>query len=127
MTIGKWTLMPYLRAKGAAKALEWYARALGAVEKERHEMDGQIVHSELNLHGNIFCVADTDATSEMPQSYNDRPITLYVTVPDVDAVFSRAVEAGAKVDRPLTNQEYGWRNGSFIDPFGHVWFVASPL
>jgi PhnB protein len=124
-----WSLSPYLRAQNAAEAIDWYIRALGAVEKERYEMDGKIQHAELDVHGNVLCLADTSEPEQFarPRSYNDVPITLYAIVPDVDAVFNRAVEAGALVDRVLTNQEYGYRNGSFIDPYGHVWFVSTPI
>ncbi len=66
-------------------------------------------------------------TSRSRTDYNDVPITLYANVPDVDAVFNRAIESGAQLDRPLTDQEYGERNGGFIDPYGHVWYVSTPI
>jgi PhnB protein len=127
--MSSWSLCPYLRTENAAQAIDWYIRALGALEKERHEMDGQIVHAELDVHGNRLCLADTHVPEQFkrPKTYDDVPITLYATVPDVDAVFNRAVGAGAQIDRQLTNQEYGHRNGSFIDPYGHVWFVSTPI
>jgi len=127
--MASWSFSPYLRTQSAAEAIDWYVRALGAVEKERYEMEGKIQHAELDLHGNTLCLADTSAPGQFtrPRSYNDVPITLYAVVPDVDAVFNRAVEAGAQIDRPLVNQEYGYRNGSFIDPYGHVWFVSTPI
>lgn len=126
----KWTLAPYLRVKDAAAAIAWYCKALGAVEQARYEMaDGSIGHAELDVHGNMLCLADSSPSQQfpVPQTYNDVPITLYALVPDVDAVFNRAVESGARVERPLANQEYGERNGGFVDPFGHIWYVSTPI
>jgi PhnB protein len=125
-----WKLGPYLRTDNAAEAIAWYVQVLGATEIERYEMpDGKIGHAELDVHGNRLCLADTNRSGQFtrPSSYNDVPIMLYASVPDVDAVFRRAVEAGATVDRPPTNQEYGERNAGFIDPYGHVWFVSTPI
>lgn len=125
-----WTLAPYLRVEDASKAIDWYVRVLSAVEKERHQMpDGKIGHAELDVHGNMLCLADTSAPgpASRPNSYNELPIILYAVVPEVDTVFNRAIEAGATVDRPLTDQNYGHRNGGFIDPFGHVWYVSTPI
>lgn len=125
-----WTLAPYLRVEGASKAIDWYVRVLGAVEKERYEMpDGKVGHAELDVHGNMLCLADTSAPGQFsrPESYNELPIILYAVVPDVDAVYNRAIEAGASVERPLADQSYGHRNGGFIDPFGHVWYISTPI
>ena len=130
MSGNSWTLAPYLRVENASKAIDWYVRVLGAVEKERYEMpDGKIGHAELDVHGNLLCLADTSAPGQFsrPNAYYDVPIMLYAVVPDVDAVFNRAVEAGASVDRPLADQTYGHRNGGFIDPFGHIWYVSTPI
>lgn len=125
-----WTLAPYLRVKDANAAIAWYVRALGAVEKNRYEMpDGTIGHAELDVHGNLLCLADTSASQQFAtaETHDDVPIILYAVVPDVDAVFHRAIEAGATVERALANQDYGDRNGGFIDPYNHVWYVSSPL
>ena len=95
-----WTLAPYLRVKDANAAIAWYVRALGAVEKNRYEMpDGTIGHAELDVHGNLLCLADTSASQQFAtaETHDDVPIILYAVVPDVDAVFHRAIEAGATV------------------------------
>ncbi len=130
MSGNSWTLAPYLRVENASKAIDWYTDVLGAIEKERYEMpDGKIGHAELNVHGNTLCLADTSGPGQFsrPSSHNELPIILYAVVPDVDAVYTRAIEAGASADRPLADQEYGHRNGGFIDPFGHVWYVSMPI
>jgi PhnB protein len=128
MTETRWTFSPYLHVDNAQAAIDWYVRALGAVVRERHEMgNGKIGHAELDLHGNVLCLADCPTNAPSPQQYSDVPIGLYAVVPDVDAVFNAAIAAGAKVERPLADQDYGYRNGGFIDPFGNVWYVGTPV
>lgn len=125
-----WSMAPYLRVDNAREAIAWYVRALGAMEKECHTMpDGKVVHAELDLHGNVLYLADTDKTGQFarPKNYNEVPIGLFVAVPDVDAVFKRAIEAGAQVDREPVDQDYGQRTAGFIDPYGHVWYIGAPL
>jgi PhnB protein len=127
MTNESWVLAPYLHVDDARAAIDWYVRVLGATELERYEMDnGKIGHAELDVHGNKLCLADM-SPGPRPNHYDEVPITLYAVVPDVDAVFNRAIEAGATVDRPLADQSYGHRNGGFVDPFGHVWYVSTPI
>lgn len=123
-----WTFSPYLHVDDARSAIDWYVSVLGAVERERYQMDdGTIAHAELDLHGNVLCLADLHTGVPMPEHYDQVAIGLYAIVPDVDAVFDRAIEAGARVDRPVADQSYGYRNGGFVDPFGHVWYVATKL
>ena len=130
MTDKEWTFSPYLRVDNAAAAIDWYVDIFGAKEKERHTMpDGKIVHAELDIHGNLLCLADTERPNQFvrPKSYNEVPITLYAIVPDTDALFKRAIEKGARADREPTDQSYGFRSAGFIDPFGHVWYVMTPV
>lgn len=125
-----WSLAPYLRTENAADAIAWYIRALGATETARYEMpDGTIGHAELDVHGNRLCLADTNRAGQFtrPQDYGQVPILLYAAVPDVDAAFARAVEAGAQAERPPTDQSYGERSAGFIDPYGHVWYLSTPI
>ncbi len=125
-----WILAPYLRVSNAANAIDFYVSALGAKEIMRHHMpDGTIAHAELDLHGNMLCLADSDPSVRMPNQGDGMsvPVMLYLTVPDVDAVFARALQGGATMTRALADQEYGHRNGGFIDPFGHRWYVTMEL
>ena len=127
MPESQWTFGPYLHVDDARAAIDWYVGALGAVVRECHEMgNGKIGHAELDLHGNVLCLADCPTDAPAPQRYSDVAIGLYAVVPDVDAVFKAAIDAGAEVERPLTDQAYGHRNGGFIDPFGNVWYVSMP-
>lgn len=123
-----WSFGPYLHVDDAAAAIDWYVSVFGATERERYPMDdGTIGHAELNIYGNKLYLADLKTGLPRPKHYKDVPMSLYAVVPDVDVVFNRAIREGATLERPLTNQEYGHRNGGFIDPFGHVWYVSSPL
>lgn len=129
---GYHTVTPYLSLKGAAAAIDFYRRAFGARELYRMDMpDGRIGHAELQIGSSRLMLAD-----EMPgmPDYAKSPATLggtsngYVLyVEDVDTDFQRAVAAGAKVKRPVTNQFYGDRSGTLEDPFGHLWTIATHI
>ena len=118
--------VPYLTVRDAAGAIAFYARAFGAVEVgERYEeADGRIGHAEL-LFGDVR-IALSDEYPEMdvrgPQSLGGAGLAIILLVDDPDAVFDRAVGAGATVIRPLKDEPYG-RTGKLVDPYGHVWFI----
>jgi len=121
-----WVLAPYLHVSDAGKAIDFYIRGLGATERSRYPMpDGKIGHAELDIHGNLLCLADSGYRAQNADAKSQRPIMLYLRVPDVDTIFNQAVAAGAEVIRPLADQPYGERNGGFIDPFGHYWFIGT--
>lgn len=118
---------PYLHVDGAAEAIKWYEEVLGAVERMRMpDPSGKIGHAELTLGDSVIMVADEypDEGIRGPAAYGGSPVTLSVYVEDVDGVFARAIEAGAKSIRELENQFYGDRMGQFDDPWGHRWSVA---
>ena len=78
-----WTFGPYLHLDDARAAIDWYVRALGAVVRECHEMEnGKIGHAELDLHGNLLCLADCPTDAPAPLRYSDVAIGLYAVVPD---------------------------------------------
>ncbi len=121
-------VIPYLAIDGANAAIDFYVTVFGA--KERLRMpgpDGKIGHAELEIGDSVVMLADTfpDMGGPSPKALGGTPVTMMVYVEDVDAVFGRAIEAGASQERPVENQFYGDRSGSFVDPFGHKWFVAS--
>lgn len=119
---------PYLSVQGAAAAVEFYTQVFGATERMRMPgPDGRIGHCELQLGDSVIMLADEfpDMGVVSPKALGGSPVTLSVYVDDVDAVFDRAVEAGAKTLRPVETQFYGDRAGQFEDPFGHRWSVAS--
>jgi PhnB protein len=115
--------------KGAAAAIAFYKKILGATEKMVMTIPGggPVVHAELNIGDSLIMLAD-----EMPQMGVVAPApsptysaSICVYVKDVDATFAAALAAGGKSLRPLQTHFYGDRSGTFIDPFGHVWTLAT--
>lgn len=122
------TFGPYLIVTGAREAIAFYERAFGAVERLRLETpDGFIGHAELGLGDAVLMLCEEVPAIGFysPQHYGGTPVTLALYVPDVDAAIARAIEAGAKLKRPVEDQFYGDRSGSVVDPFGHVWTLAT--
>jgi PhnB protein len=125
---GYHSLTPYLVVKGAAKAIDFYKEAFGAAELFR--MDGPggcIAHAEIKFGNSPLMLADEhpDMGFRGPQSPGATPVSMLLYVPDVDAQFAKALACGATVMKPLQNQFYGDRSGTLIDPFGHVWTLAT--
>ena len=119
---------PYLSVDDAGAAIDFYSSVLGAKERMRMaDPDGRIGHAELQLGDSVIMLADEypEIGIRGPKAIGGSPVTLSVYVEDVDAVFDRAIAAGAKSLRPLKNEFYGDRSGQFEDPFGHRWSVAS--
>lgn len=125
---GYHTATPYLIAKDAARAIEFYKKAFGAEELFRMPMDdGRVGHAEIQIGNSRFMLADEfpnmDAVS--PVTLGGTPISIMLYVEDVDAFTQRAVEAGATVVKPVQNQFYGDRTGVIKDPFGFIWSIAT--
>jgi PhnB protein len=122
-------VMPYLCCRGAADAIEFYTAVLGATERMRMPGDSpeNIGHAEIEIGTGLVMLADEfpDHGFLSPQTIGGSPVTVHVYVEDVDAVFAKAVAAGATVTREVENQFYGDRLGQFTDPWGHRWSVAS--
>ena len=119
---------PYLIVDGAAAAIEFYESVLGARERMRMGgPDGKVGHAELGVGESVIMLADEhpEMNARGPKAVGGSPVSLHVYVEDVDAVFARALEAGAKELRPVEDKFYGDRMGAFEDPFGHEWNVAS--
>lgn len=125
---GYHAVTPYLIVKDAARAIDFYKHAFNATELVRMPgPGGRIMHAELKLGDSVVMLAD-----EVPEMGHRAPgpdgsagVSLYFYDADVDAVVDRAVAGGAKVTRPVADQFYGDRNGTLIDPFGHVWSVGT--
>lgn len=121
-------VIPYLHVDGASAAIEFYGTVLGTTEEVRMPRpDGGIGHAELRLGDAMIMLADeTPAIGALgPKSVGGTPVTISVYVQDVDAAFERAVQQGATPLRPVEDQFYGDRSGSFEDPFGHRWSISS--
>lgn len=121
---------PQLTVDGGAAALEFYQKAFGArVLMRRLTPDGKLLHARLRFGDSIVMVSDTFPGSLMrsPTSLGGSGVTIHLYSSDVDRLWSRAVQAGAKVTRPLQNQFWGERYGQVMDPFGHHWSMAQPI
>ncbi|MBA2768798.1 MAG: VOC family protein [Sporichthyaceae bacterium] len=121
-------VIPYLSVDGASAAIDFYTTVFGATERMRMDApDNKVGHAELEFGDSLIMLADTfpDMGNQSPAAIGGTPVTVMVYVEDVDAVFGRAIDAGATVERELENQFYGDRAGQFVDPFGHKWFVAT--
>jgi PhnB protein len=127
---GYHSVTPYLIVRDAAKAIEFYAQAFGAVELLRLPMpDGSVAHAEVKIGDSPVMFGEENPAwgSKSPQALGGTPAGLCIYVEDCDAVFNRAVTAGATVMKPLADQFYGDRSGTVIDPFGHQWTVATHI
>jgi PhnB protein len=121
-------ISPYLHIDGASAAIDFYVSVFGARERMRMpDSDGRVGHAELEIGDSLIMLADEypDRGIRGPKAIGGSPVTISVYVEDVDGVFERAVNAGAKSLRPVENQFYGDRTGQFEDPFGHLWSVAT--
>jgi PhnB protein len=122
------TVSPYLIVDGAGRALDFYKRAFGATELFRLEAPGgKIGHAEIRIGDTVIMMADEhpDHHAYSPRRYKGSPVSLHVYVENVDAVAQQAIAAGANVTRPVQDMFYGDRSGTFEDPFGHTWHVAT--
>ena len=122
---GYHSVTPYIIVKGAAKALDFYARAFGAKEKFRLPMGDIIGHAEIVIGDSHVMLADVMDDHKDPRKLGGTPVSLMIYTSDADAMFARAIAAGAKQIRPVENQFYGDRTGVLEDPFGHVWSIAT--
>jgi PhnB protein len=123
------TITPYLCARPAAEAIEFYKRAFGAVESYRIPDDeGKISHAEITIGDALIMISDEypEINVLSPQSIGGSPVMIVVDVPDVDTLFNQAVAVGATVDRPLMDRFDGaLRNGKLVDPYGHRWMLST--
>jgi PhnB protein len=119
---------PYLFVKGAARAITFYRDVFDAVELLRFDQpDGSIGHAELRIGDSVIMLADEfpELGYRSPQTLGGSSVLIMLYVADVDARFARALAAGGRVHKPLQDQVYGDRSGTFIDPFGHLWTLAT--
>jgi PhnB protein len=125
---GYHTVTPYLVVRGGAQAIDFYTRAFGATELFRMaDPSGKIGHAEIRIGDSIVMLADEfpEMGAVSPQTAGGSSVGLYLYVDDVDALAAQAVAAGATVDRPVKTEFYGDRSGTFRDPFGHKWTIAT--
>jgi PhnB protein len=124
---GYHTVTPSLVVDGAAKALDFYKKALEAEELMRFPgPDGTIMHAEIRIGDSRIMLGDEmpEQGGRGPKSIGGTPVSFFVYRENVDAAWKRAVEAGGKTIMPLADQFWGDRAGCFEDPFGHHWWLA---
>lgn len=125
---GYHSVTPYLIIKNAANAIEFYKKAFEA--KELFAMktpEGKIKHAEIQIGNSRLMMADEYPEMNVfgPDASGRAPVMIHLYVEDVDAIFKKAVDAGATVIRPLANQFYGDRSAFLKDPYGHSWGIAT--
>ncbi len=122
-------LAPHLVCAGAADAMEFYKRAFGAEEMMRLPgPDGKLMHGSMLVNGAMLMLVDEnpDWGVRGPLALGGSPVTLHMTVPDVDAALAKAAAAGATITMPAADMFWGDRYGMVKDPFGHNWSIATP-
>lgn len=123
------TITPAIVVKDAAKAIEFYKKALGAQELVRMPgQDGKIMHAELKIGDSIIFISDempNPGNVKSPQTLGGCTGSLNVYVPNVDQVFKQAIAAGGKESMPVSDQFWGDRYGSLVDPFGYSWGIGT--
>lgn len=124
------TVTPQLTLDNATKALDWYKRALGAEEVMRAPgPDGKIMHAEIRIGNSLIMLNDEMGGAKSAKALGGSPASLWLYVEDCDALFNRAVAAGARVSSgpmgQLQDQFWGDRSGTFTDPHGYQWTIAT--
>jgi len=123
---GYTTATPSITLDDAPKAIEFYKKALGATERMRMlGSDGKIMHAEIQIGNSFIMMNDECMGQRSAKSIGASPISFYLYVEDADAAFKKAVSAGGKQIMPITDMFWGDRMGSFEDPFGIHWTIAT--
>ena len=122
------TIAPWLSVRGSATAVEFYKAAFGAAEVFRLEDSSGSVVARLMVDGAEFWVGEESPEHKnfSPETIGGGSVRMILTVADPDAVFARAVDAGATIVVPV-KEDYGWRLGRVVDPFGHHWEIGREL
>ena len=123
------TVTPQLTIDQCAQAIDWYKTALGAEDLGRATgPDGKILHAEIRIGNSRIMVNDPMMGSRDPKALGGSPASLWLYVEDCDPLFTRAIAAGGRVHGEmgkLADQFWGDRSGTFLDPFGYLWTIAT--
>jgi PhnB protein len=121
------TAAPRLRVKNAHAAIDFYTRAFGARELMRFEAHGRIAHAEVAIGNSVVMLGEAAAEYGFPDPHTlgGSSVAMHLYVDDVNAWVERAAAAGATIVVPVSDQFYGDRSGSVVDPFGYTWEIAT--
>jgi PhnB protein len=122
------SVTPYLIIRDAARAIDYYKMAFDAQELFRFGgPDGKIAHAEIQIGDSRIMLADEspEMGHKSPQTLGGSPVGVMLYVENADDTFERAISGGATASRPVQNQFYGDRSGNLVDPFGHMWTIAT--
>ena len=122
------SIAPMLSVRRGARAVEFYKAAFGAIEAFRVDAPDGAVVARLSVEGAEFWVADESPEHRnfSPESLNGSTTRMVLVVDDPDAMFARAIAAGA-TSVVAVHEDYGWRLGRIVDPYGHHWEIGKPL
>jgi PhnB protein len=128
------SVSPMLTVSDGAAAIDFYVKAFDAEELGRVPgPDGKkLYHAALRINGSLVMLNDdfpemSEGKSLTPPALGGSPVTIHLTVTDVDTQFQKAVDAGATVTMPLEDAFWGDRYGELVDPFGHRWSMGQPI
>ena len=126
------SIIPHLIVKGGDAAIAFYKKAFGAQELSRSPaMDGKrVMHAMLKIGDSVLFLADEFpemGSCQAPPAQGGSPVTINLYVENVDKIFNQAVAGGAKVRMPPADMFWGDRYSQIIDPFGHVWAIATHI
>ena len=124
------SITPHLICAGASDAIEFYKKAFGAEEMMRLPgPNGRLMHGSVRIGDSMVMLVDEvpEWGTLGPKALKGSPVTIHLMVDDVDAIFAQAVAAGATVKMPVADMFWGDRYGLVVDPFGHVWSIATHM
>ena len=127
---GMHTITPHLTCAGAADAMEFYKKAFNAVDQGRMPgPNGKLIHAQMKIGDSYFMLVDEfpEWGGKGPKMLGGTPVAIHLYVNDADTIFKQAVDAGATVKMPIADMFWGDRYGVVIDPFGHMWSIATHI
>ena len=128
---GYHAVTPYMIIKDAAAAITFYQKAFGATELMCVTDDsGKVRHAEIKIGDSPIMIVDEFpeySIMRSPRSLGGASMHIFLYVEDVDALFAQAIDAGAKELEPVENHSEGDRRGGLMDPFGHIWWIATHI
>lgn len=125
------TVTPYIIIRDANKAITFYKQAFDAIELMRITNErGKVKHAEIKIGDSPIMIVDEFPEfpiMQSPQSLGGVPVHIFLYVEDADSLFAQAIDAGSRELETVTDYSDGDRRGGVIDPFGHIWWIATHI